>query len=330
MTLVAWVPVAWVVTVAVHEFGHLLAGWAVGGRFVLFIVGPLRVQRTPEGVRLGMNWSWNVFGGMAACPPVDGHRLRERQAVVAAGGPLASVVLAVVAWQWVPEAGAPAVTTWGAYAAGSGGAVVAFLSGMAAVVTLWPSRGGGMRSDGAQILAGWRRSQESDDEAELLWLTVLALAGVRLRDWPEDTVRRLAGWTRTDAIGALGHYTAYSFFGDRGEWAAAQRALDETMVREGVMPGFMPGLVRAEYAWLMARVAGDAAAGRAWRESAGKIMFDPATERLAEAAVAAEGRGQEAAKIGRAGIEAWEKHSLGGMPSAWLRERLEELAAGGE
>ena len=101
------------------------------------------------------------------------------------------------------------------------------------------------------------------------------------------------------------------------------------MAREGAPPGFVPGLVRAEYAWFMARVAGDAGEGRAWRHAAGKVIFDPATERLAEAAVvAAEGRGEEAAQIARAGIEAWEKHSMGETPSAWLRERWEELAAG--
>ena len=73
------------------------------------------------------------------------------------------------------------------------------------------------------------------------------------------------------------------------------------------------------------------AAGRAWWESAGKGLFDPATERLAEAAVlAAEGMSEEAARVARAGIEAWEKRSMGSMPSAWLRERLEELAFGGE
>lgn len=93
------------------------------------------------------------------------------------------------------------------------------------------------------------------------------------------------------------------------------------MAREGAPPGFVPGLVRAEYAWFMARVAGDAGEGRAWRHAAGKVIFDPATERLAEAAV-------EAAQIARAGIEAWEKHSMGETPAAWLRERWEELAAG--
>ena len=81
------------------------------------------------------------------------------------------------------------------------------------------------------------------------------------------------------------------------------------MAREGAPPGFVPGLVRAEYAWFMARVAGDAGEGRAWRHAAG-------------------GRGEEAAQIARAGIEAWEKHSMGETPSAWLRERWEELAAG--
>ena len=121
----------------------------------------------------------------------------------------------------MPEAGAPAATTWGAYVAGEGAAAVAFFSGLAAWATLWPSWAGGMRSDGAQILAGWRRTPEADEEAELLWITVLAGAGVRPRDWPEKTVRRIVGWAPGGCGGGAGTLHGVFVFWRQRDWAAA-------------------------------------------------------------------------------------------------------------
>src|SRR5262245_21954437 len=50
----------WLPVVAVHEGGHLLAGWAVGFRFRVLTVGPLRIAR--EGGRLRLS----LFRGLPA------------------------------------------------------------------------------------------------------------------------------------------------------------------------------------------------------------------------------------------------------------------------
>ena len=49
--------------ILVHELGHVAGGKLAGFRFLLLLVGPLKLQRTPEGFRFGLNRSANVAGG---------------------------------------------------------------------------------------------------------------------------------------------------------------------------------------------------------------------------------------------------------------------------
>ncbi|MBD0321669.1 MAG: hypothetical protein ICV87_15140, partial [Gemmatimonadetes bacterium] len=77
--------------VGVHELGHLLGGMAVGFRPLLFMVGPLRVERTGERVRTSFTFRNAMFGGLAACVPMDTRDLRRRTLWLIAGGPLASL-----------------------------------------------------------------------------------------------------------------------------------------------------------------------------------------------------------------------------------------------
>ncbi|MGI8955485.1 MAG: hypothetical protein ACR2II_01035 [Chthoniobacterales bacterium] len=72
-------PVLWVIAVGLG-----------GGTFMLWLVGPLMLRRTPAGVRAGWNRSVNLSGGMAVCVPLDPARVTPtRLAVMIGGGPLA-------------------------------------------------------------------------------------------------------------------------------------------------------------------------------------------------------------------------------------------------
>jgi hypothetical protein len=79
--------------VAVHELGHVLCGRLAEFRLLLYIVGPLRIDRTPTGMRVGFNRSVMLSGGLAALVPVGLHDLRRRAIIMVAGGPLASLML---------------------------------------------------------------------------------------------------------------------------------------------------------------------------------------------------------------------------------------------
>jgi hypothetical protein len=57
----------------------------------------MRLERAGTGWRLGLNRSVALGGGLAGSAPRDSERLRERTAVMVAGGPLASLALGLAA-----------------------------------------------------------------------------------------------------------------------------------------------------------------------------------------------------------------------------------------
>lgn len=181
--------VALINTIVVHELGHLLGGALVGFRAFLLIVGPLRFERSSSGWRMAMNRSIALAGGLAGTAPTDTHRVRQRMAVVIAGGPIASVITGVIALAWCASlrplefdiatpfarvSWAAALTAYGFGSVGIG------------LLTLVPGRTAGFRTDGAQLLTFLRGGAEGDRAAALGALVGQSLSGVRPRDYARD------------------------------------------------------------------------------------------------------------------------------------------------
>ncbi len=324
-----WLPLAWLIAVAWHEGGHLLAGRRVGGRFLLLVVGPFKWVRTPAGVRFGLNRSLNAAGGLAASMPTDDRDLPRRLAVMVAGGPAASLVLALA------MAGLAAWIGRAVWPLGHGMAVV--LGGISALlfaVTVFPARMGGFKSDGLRFYSLLRGGPGAVQEAALLSLTVATLGGVRPADYDPE---KLAAATTPDdgsLFAVYGQLNAFHHFADRRDFAAAQARLDRVIAGEAELPGFLREVARAEYAWLLGAAAvggaGEAAAmagaARAWFTSAGKVAYDVATRHRAEAAVLlAEGRRTEAAAAARAGLLATETSSMAPVRNAFATDALTDL-----
>jgi hypothetical protein len=85
---------ALMLTVAIHELGHVVAGWLVGFRLVHVSVGPLLVSHYTE--RFKLHW-WLIHSramGFASMVPPPGSGQYWRMAVVIAGGPTASGICA--------------------------------------------------------------------------------------------------------------------------------------------------------------------------------------------------------------------------------------------
>jgi len=82
---------------ALHECGHLAAGKLMGYRFRLLALGPLWILRSPAGLRFYWRWSPIYWGPMAAAMPRSADRYASRIAWYIAGGPLASVIVAIAA-----------------------------------------------------------------------------------------------------------------------------------------------------------------------------------------------------------------------------------------
>lgn len=322
---IASLPFLWLAAVAFHEFGHIVGGWSGGGKFLLYVVGPLMWRRTPAGVHFAWNRNLNLAGGLAACLPLDPAQATPRRlARMIAGGPCFSLMLAVGAL-WA----AAALDTPATVGAGVVQHIFLYLAGLSSMiflVTVFPATAGGFKSDGRRFHDLLRGDTRSRQETAFIALTTAALAGVRPADYDPELVTQSLALKDGSLFDRYAHLTAYSHAADLGDFARAQGLLDYVLADEtGLMP-FVRDSVRCEYAWLLATQTEDTAAARAWLDAAGKLDFDPATRLRAEAAVLlAEGKPTEAAERAKAGLYALQHRSLSPAVNAFHADALEEL-----
>ena len=321
-------PLLWLVVVGFHELGHVVGGWMGGGRFLLWLVGPFKIWRSPAGVRFGWNSSLNLAGGLAACLPLDPAKMTpQRAAVMILGGPVFSLILVVAAlWFAAGLGSAPGPVSDARAVVQHLTLFTAGLSAMIFLVTAAPSTMGGFKSDGRRFFELLRGDAKSDQEAAMLALTTAGIAGVRPADYDPELVRRVLALGDGSLFDLYAHFTVYAHRADRGEWTAAQAHLDRVLAGADTLMPAVADMVRCEYAWLLATRTTDAAAARAWLDSAGKIEFDPATRLRAEAAVLlAEGKSAEAAAKAREGLHAVEHKALSPAKNLFTAEALEEI-----
>ncbi len=321
-------PVVWLVVVGWHELGHLVGGWMTGGKFIIWIVGPLKVWRTPQGIKVGRNKSLNLGGGLAACVPWDPAQMSARRsAVMILGGPIFSLILGV-AGSWGLVGLFPAAANDGGVWALSYN-VTAFtliLSLMIFGLTSAPFTAGGFKSDGKRAWDLLRGDKRSEQESALLLLTTAGLAGIRPADYDPRLVERVLSLQDGSMFDLYGRLTIYAHAADRGDWGLAQQLLDDVGQGESDLIPFMRDVYRCEYAWLLATQTTGVAAARAWLDSAGSLEVDPATRLRAEAAVLrAEGNFEEARTKVKDGLHALAHRSISPAPNLFAEEALRAL-----
>ncbi len=321
-------PFIWLLVVGWHEVGHLVGGWMTGGRFLLLVIGPVMVRRTPAGIRVMWNRNVNLSGGMAACLPLEPGRMTpHRAAAMILGGPVASLLLVVGAlWLAAAIAAAAGPVPSGLAILQHAAVATAGLSLVIFFVTAFPGTAGGFKTDGKRVIDLLRGDRRSEQEAAVLALTTAGLAGVRPADYDPALVARAVSLGDGSLFDLYGNLTAYAHAADRGDWPGAQGHLDRVLAGEAQLVPYVRDVVRCEYAWLLAVTHAGPAVARAWLDSAGRIDFDPATRLRAEAAVLlAEGRAAEAATKAREGLHALKHKSMSPVESPFAREALEAV-----
>ncbi len=196
-TLVIAVPLAivfWQLTALVHEAGHLLGGLSRGWRPLVFVVRPIAYQVPARSI--AWRWREKTFGdarGWVGMVPSDPARFAPRDfAVLVAGGPIASALLAAIAFL--------SARTWLPALDDRGGLMPSFIAyGIALqalydlTFTLLPHTRKGATSDGDKL----RRLRRADDgfqpRLSFSFMALMAKEGVRSREIPQwmiDTARR--------------------------------------------------------------------------------------------------------------------------------------------
>ena len=271
-------PALALLVLGVHELGHLLGGFLRGMRFLLLIVGPFQWSRSLSGVQFRWFFNPSTMGGLAAATPDPDRPLVPQLKSLVAGGPLASLILAVAALGMAPILeGRP-----GAYAA-----AVGVFSMLIAVVTAVPLRAGGFMSDGMQWLELRRGGSAVRDRQTLLRLMGASLAGTRPRDWDPglvEQVRAIDGQEKLRQV--AGRQLALYHAMDREDVAALASHADWLARNIQSYPdGFRQSL--AVELCLVATLNGDLTTSREWwRQSRGGVV-DAARRSLAEAMLAA-------------------------------------------
>ena len=153
-------PFLMLIVLGVHEIGHLIGGLSRGMRFLLLIVGPFGWHASASGPRFEWNTNVALMGGLAATLPTEtGASLRRQLLVMIAGGPLASLLLAIFAVAAIAYV-EPRIA---AYCL-----IVAATSFGIFLVTLIPTRAGGFMSDGMQLIDVWRGGTAVVERSALL------------------------------------------------------------------------------------------------------------------------------------------------------------------
>jgi hypothetical protein len=167
--------------VAVHEFGHLLAGWAQGFRFSFVAVGPVSVRLQHGLLKIRVRREMRALGyaGMHVCGV---RRLRRRMLVYVAAGSAANLLSLPLAL-FLTNRAFP-LYSWGAAFA----AEFVMISVMLFALNVLPL-GSRSSSDGSRI-AMLLRSRERTRR----WITTIAVGGqkrkgTRAKDWRQTWLR---------------------------------------------------------------------------------------------------------------------------------------------
>jgi hypothetical protein len=327
--LLALLAPMFLVVVAIHEAGHLLAGAARGFRPALFIVGPLKLERRGRAWIAGINRSVTMFGGLAVGIPESVDRIRERMLVLIAGGPAASLLagaagLFVLLALYPPQ---PARVTL----AGSDATIYLVLLMFTVMslaiggIALAPTRTGGYDSDGAQLLKFHRSTPEVEAEVAAITLSTSSLGGRRPREWDTDVLERALSLPPQNARGVLVRLLAHLHALDSGDVDRARRHLHEALANmEHTTRLGRPALLvhAAEFAALHD---GDAGTARRHLQAVGDAtLVGVHTWRFAEAAVLhAEGAGGVDERLAEAEKAAADALDRGG--ALMLLDRIAEL-----
>jgi hypothetical protein len=299
-------PFLMLIVLGTHEIGHLIGGLSQGMRFLLLIVGPFGWHASVAGPRFEWNTNVALMGGLAATLPTEvGSSLRRQLLVMIAGGPLASLLLAIFAVAAIAYV-EPRIA---AYCL-----IVAATSFGIFLVTLIPTRAGGFMSDGMQLIDVWRGGTAVVERSALLRIFAQSMDGVRPRDWDPEALAELSRADSEDPTrrtGGLLYSFMWAMDGRRDADIAHYRALLESSV-DGYPSGFRQS-VHVELA-IGAWLAGDTDAVRRHLAASKGGIVEKSRRLLAQAALARlEGRDEDCERDRLLALKALPKASDAGQ-----------------
>lgn len=255
------------IAVFLHELGHAVAGWASDMQLASFLVGPFLAQKRAGRWKFEFRLAGLLnTGGAVATVPLHLKRLRGRMAFEVAGGPIASLVTAAVAFLVLLMMPGSAYAAWWKVPA-----VVGAISAGATVLNLIPFRFAAGVSDGALLVQLFRGGQFADLRAAMKMVGSTTVTSTRPRDLNSqalaDGLRAGAGTPEEGTLQIIQLICAL----DRGELVQARKHLEASLERIPA-PEKAPNVgCAAELAFYMAYLDGDAGRAGEWLRGAEEL-----------------------------------------------------------
>ncbi|HMA38200.1 MAG TPA: hypothetical protein VKY74_27375, partial [Chloroflexia bacterium] len=316
-----------VLVLAIPTVGSLLGAWLLGFRFVLWIVGPLRLARPANRLILGRNDSWQAYGGTVLCVPTRfSPDVARRLAYYTAAGPLLGLLIGIVCTLLLVSPGPAGAAD--AFPASYLHVVLLVLGpGLLLLILVW-----GLRA-AALITTYLKSGPATDRRIACLALTAQSSAGQRPREWSAPWIDQALSLPDRSLPDVSAHLLAYYHALDGGAVEAAGAHLDYAVAASGALPTlYRPGIY-TEAAYFIARYRNDPATARALLDKSGGHTVTPADRCRAEAAVLlGEGRRAEAAVRAGEGLTLLGRDWNAGTAQAerdWLQEIVSVTSADG-
>jgi Peptidase family M50 len=226
---VSYLPAVFVI-LAIHEFGHVAAGFAVGFHFEKIRIGPIILTKTPNKLKFTFQKAYG-FDGTAAMKVLRVRKLRRRLGMYIVAGPLANLLSALCLW---PLLASHVLGTW-QHPVGQFLLIFAALSVCIGMVNLIPyRRSNGGFTDGARLL-----SLACSRVKARRWLSIVALkmeldSGVRPRDWKRTWIAHSCSVPDQSLDTLRAFWMAYIASLDRGDTEQAARHLEKCLELFGI------------------------------------------------------------------------------------------------
>jgi hypothetical protein len=227
-------------TTAIHELGHLAAGRLAGMHLIRVQVGFIDALATRRGWRVRLKRPQFVHGMVVALPDLS-RPLSTQLAQLAAGGPAANLLIAVIA-----GVGATFVPP-------SAMAVLAVMNAGVGIGNLLPTHKH-LSSDGLTLLQLMKRRAFARTSLAFLRLNAMAMSGATADRLPIADIETLATGAPVERLFALWFHLKAAQ--GRGDFAQAKRMADELqscldtmndIERRACAP--LAGLIRGELAF---------------------------------------------------------------------------------
>lgn len=178
-------------SITIHELGHVLFGLNVGHRFLYFTTGPLTLEKSANKIRIVPNVSWIAFGGTSMMLPssFEKEKMIKNEILYAIGGPLFSLSTSIISYLLY------SISNYSFFS------FFALMNMGLFLITIFPTAAGS-DSDGYIIQKLWKRDKES-----MLWIDQMIRSKklsspLRPKQWNKESISAAKN-NPTDSLSAV-------------------------------------------------------------------------------------------------------------------------------